>query len=98
MAVMISALPRFLCLLSLLCLPSTLRAEKQAEPIRDDARIFHSSAINRAEQQIADIHQSFDCSLFVRTIASASPRPPRWFPVLRTPRINRMLEEQAQTF
>jgi hypothetical protein len=75
-----------------------VRADNQAEPIRDDARLFHASAIERAEQQIADIHQSFDCGLFVRTIASASPRPPRWFPVLRTPRINRMLEEQAHAF
>ena len=95
---MISALPRILSLLSLVCLASIVQAEKQFEPIRDDARMFHASAIDRAEQQIADIHQSFDCGLFVRTIASASPRPSRWFPVLRTPRINRMLEEQAHAF
>jgi len=95
---MISALPRILSLLFLVCLASTVRAGKQAEAIRDDARMFHASAVDRAEQQITGIHQSFNCGLFVRTIASASPRPPRWFPVLRTPRINRMLEEQAHAF
>ncbi len=95
---MISVLPRILPLLCLACLASPVRAGKPAEPIRDDARMFRASAIERAEQQIADLHQSFDCGLFVKTIASASARSSRWFPVLRTPRINRMLEEQTQAF
>lgn len=95
---MISALPRILPLLCLAWLASTVRAEKQAAPIHDDAGMFHEAAIDRAEQEIAGIRQSFDCGLFVRTIASVSSRPPRWFPILRTPRVNRMLEEQARTF
>jgi hypothetical protein len=98
MAVMISALPRLLPLLYLLCMASSVRAEKQIAPIRDDAGMFHASAIDRAEQEIAGIRQSFDCGLFVRTIDSVSPRPSRWFPILRTPRVNRMIEEQARTF
>jgi hypothetical protein len=98
MAVMTSALPRLLSLLCLVCLASTVRAEKQAKPIRDDAGMFHGAAIDDAEQQIAGIHQSFDCGLFVRTIASISPKRAGWFPILRTPRINRLLEEQAQAF
>jgi hypothetical protein len=94
---MISSLPRILPLLCLAFLAGTAQAE-QAVPIRDDARMFHAAAIDSAEQKIADIHQTFDCSLFVRTLSSASPRPSRWFPLLRTPKINRMLEEQTQAF
>lgn len=95
---MITAFPRILPLLCLVCFANAVRAETQAKPIHDDAGMFHAAAIDRAEQKIAEIRQSFDCGLFVRTIASVSPRSPRWFPILRTPRINRMLEEQARTF
>ncbi len=94
---MISSLPRLVPLFSLICLASTGRAE-QPMPIRDDARLFHASAIHVAEQRIAEINQTLDCGLFIRTMASASPRPSRWFPLLRTPRINQILEEQAQAF
>jgi hypothetical protein len=95
---MISTLPRLLPLLCLVCLASSVRAEQQGAPIRDDARMFHATAIDRAEQEIAGIRQSFDCGLFVRTIDSVSPRQSHWFPILRTPRVNRMIEEQARTF
>jgi hypothetical protein len=98
MAVMTSTLPRLLSLLCLVCLASTVCADKPEKPIRDEAQMFHAAAIDRADQGIAEIRQSFDCGLFVRTIASVSPQPPRWFPILRTPRVNRMLEEQARTF
>lgn len=95
---MISARLRTVSLLCLVCLASAGRAEEQAAPIRDDAGMFHAAAIDRAEHEIAGIRRTFDRGVFVRTMATAGPRPSRWLPFLRTPRINRMLEEQLRTF
>lgn len=95
---MISALPRLLALFALACLASVARAESHAAPIRDDAGIFHADAIARAEQQIEDIHRSFGRNVFVRTVASASLHQRRMFRFLRTPEVNRLLEEQAREY
>jgi hypothetical protein len=73
-------------------------AEKDAGPVRDDAGMFHADAIARAERGIADMRRTFDRDLFVQTVASASPQPRRWFPFLRTPQVNRLLEEQARQY
>jgi hypothetical protein len=93
---MTSIRPCLLSLFCLVCLASAARAENQTAPIRDDAGMFHAAAIQSAEQRIADIHMTFDRNVFVRTVGSAPPR--RWFPFLRTPKVNRMLEEQAQNY
>lgn len=89
---------RSAALLYLICLASSVQAQKPASPIHDDAGMFHAATIDHAEQEIAAIQRTFDCGVFVRTIASASPRPSRWLPTLRTPRVNRMLEEQVRSF
>ena len=70
----------------------------QRAPIRDDAGLFHADAIARAEQRIDEIRRTFDHNLFVRTVASASPRHRRLFRFLWTPEVNRLLEEQAQKY
>jgi hypothetical protein len=98
MAVMFTAFLRTVSLLCLVCLASSVRAKDQAASIHDDAGMFHASAVDRAEQDITNIRRTFERGLFVRTIASAAPQPSRWLPQLRTPRINRILEEQARTF
>lgn len=89
-------LPRSLSIVCLLFLASMGRAEQQIAPIHDDAKLFHAGAIDRAAQGIADIRQTFDRNVFVNTVASASPKQGGWFPFLRTPQVNRMLEEQAR--
>ncbi|MHB1423040.1 MAG: hypothetical protein ACYC3I_07575 [Gemmataceae bacterium] len=88
--------PLLLSLCSMAYLAGGVRAEAQATPIRDDTGMFHAAAIDRAQQRIADIHRKFDRNVFVRTVASASSQ--RWFPLLRTPQVNRMLEEQARNY
>jgi hypothetical protein len=98
MAAMISLFARFVAFLCILGLTTFGRAETPPVPIRDDAGLFHADAIARAERRIADIRRTFDRNLFVRTIASVSSNSPRWFPYLRTPQVNRMLEENARRF
>jgi hypothetical protein len=87
---------RLLSLCCLVCMANVVRAEDRAAPIRDDAKMLHSDAIDRAEQRIADIRDKFDRSLFVRTVDTAPSQ--RWFPLLRTPKVNRMLDEQARIY
>src|SRR6185437_16748011 len=82
----------------LACLASASRAESPAAPIRDDAGLFHADAVTRAEQGIEDIRRKFDRNVFVRTVASASPNQRRMFRFLRTPEVNRLLEEQARKY
>lgn len=95
---MASVFWRILSLLCLACLANPGQAQENAAPIRDDAGMFHEDAVRRAEQGIAQIQQEFDRGLFVRTIASAPSRSPRWLPIPRTARISRSLEEQARKF
>ncbi|HEY7330482.1 MAG TPA: hypothetical protein VH592_22770 [Gemmataceae bacterium] len=95
---MITSRLRTVSLLCLVCLASSVRAQDQVAPIHDDAKMFHDSAIDRAEQEITNIRRTFERGLFVRTVASPAPQPSRWLPQLRTPRVNRMLEEQDRTF
>lgn len=95
---MTPALSRALSILCLAGLANGGRAEERTAPIRDEAKLFRAAAIEDAEQRIADIRRTYDCNLFVRTVASASLRQGHWFPFLRTPQVNRMLEEQAQQY
>jgi hypothetical protein len=88
--------PCFVSLIGLLCMATTAAAESRDGAIRDDAGLFHAAAIDRAEQRIDEIHRKFDRRVFVRTVAAATQR--RWFPFLRTPQVNRMLEEQARGY
>lgn len=89
---------RFVAFFCVLCLADFGRAETLLTPIHDDAGLFHADAIARAERGIADIRRTFDRNLFVRTVASVSPKSPDWFLYLRTPQVNRMLEENARRF
>ncbi|MGH7172501.1 MAG: hypothetical protein ACRELF_14625 [Gemmataceae bacterium] len=93
-----SVFARLLSLICLAWLAMAARADNRAAPIRDDAGLFHADARARAEQRIDDIRQEFHRNLFVQTVASASPRQRRLFPFLRTPEVNRLLEEQARNY
>lgn len=95
---MISLFARFVAFLCVLCLTDFGWAETLPVSIRDDAGLFHADAVARAERGIADIRLTFDRNLFVRTVASVSPKSPHWFPYLKTPQVNRMLEENARRF
>jgi hypothetical protein len=95
---MTPCLPRTLSVFCLACLVNATWAEERKAPIRDDAKLFHAAAIEQAKQRIADIHRTFDRNVFVRTVESVSPQPRRWFPFLRTPQVNQMLELQARKF
>lgn len=95
---MFAVLPRCLSLIGLALLASAVRAQDRAGPIRDDARLFHANAIERAEQRIADIKQTFGCNLFVRTVNATSPGQHPWFSFLRTPEVFRKLEAQSRQF
>jgi hypothetical protein len=93
---MTSTLPRFLVVVGLACLASAARAAEPPAAIRDDAGLFHADAIAQAETQIDDIRRTFDRNLFVRTVASAAPNERKRFWFLRTPQVNRILDEQAR--
>lgn len=95
---MTSTFPRSLSAIALVCLASAARAENSPASIRDDAGLFQPASIARAEQGIAEIRETFDRNLFVRTIASAPTKQRSLFPFLRTPEVNRRLEEQARTY
>jgi hypothetical protein len=98
MVAMLSPLSCVFVCLCVLALTSDARAESRPASIRDDAGVFHADAIARAEQGVADIRRTFDRNLFVQTVASVTPQQRHWFPFLRTPQVNRMLEEQARQF
>jgi len=93
-----SSFARLVALIGLVCLTSAARAESRIAPIRDDAGLFQADAIARAEQGIDDIRRTFDRHLFVRTVASASQSQQSLFRFLRTPEVNRLLEEQARKY
>jgi hypothetical protein len=93
---MTSALQRLLPALVLAGSINPAFGEPPASPIRDDAKLFHTDAITRAEQRIDEIHRTFERNLFVQTVATADPHQWRLFRFLRTPQVNRMLEEQAR--
>jgi hypothetical protein len=93
---MTSTLPRLLGAIGLACLASAARAEEPPVAIRDDAGLFHMGASARAEAQIEDIRRTFEHNLFVRTVASAAPNERKRFWFLRTPQVNRILEDQAR--
>jgi hypothetical protein len=94
--VMIVSVQRILPVFCLACLASTLRAEEQRAPIRDDAGLFHANAIARVEPRIDDIRRSFERNLFVQTVSSIAPHERRRFWFHNTRQVNRILDEQAQ--
>jgi hypothetical protein len=77
-----------------------VRAEERNSPIRDEAKLFHASSIERAEQRIADIRRTFGRNVFVQTVVSVSPQPRRWFLFLflKTRQDDHMLEQQAHAY
>lgn len=93
---MASTLPRVLAALGLICLASAARTEEPPAAIRDDARLFHADAIAQAEAQIDDLRHKYERNVFVRTVSSAGPNERKRFWFLRTPQVNRILEEQAR--
>ena len=95
-AIMITIRPFFLAPLFLAWSAITGRAQNLNVPIRDDAGMFHAAAHRLAEKRIVEIRLEVRPQLVVRTVASASNRS--WFPFLRTPKVNRMLEEQARKY
>jgi hypothetical protein len=97
-AVMTSTFPRTLSFLALVCLASTVQAESDSASIRDDAGLFQAASIARAERGIAAIRETFGHNLIVRTVASVSPQQRHLFRFLRTPQVNRILEEQARKY
>jgi uncharacterized membrane protein YgcG len=98
MVVMTSTFRRALSLLALACLASAVQAESNPSAIRDDAGLFHSAAIARAEEHIGEIRTAFDHNLFVRTVESALPQQRRLFPFLSKHEAHRLLEEQASKY
>jgi hypothetical protein len=93
---MISSLKRIAPVFCLACLASAARAVEQPASIHDDAGLFHADAIARAELRIDDIRHTFGRNLFVRTVSSIAPHEWRHFWFLKTRRVNRILDEQAQ--
>jgi hypothetical protein len=80
----------------LVCLTSAARTAELPASIRDDAGLFHADAIARAEPRFDDIHHTFGRHLFVRTVSSIAPHERRHLWFLKTRRVNRVLDEQAQ--
>jgi hypothetical protein len=83
-------------MLCLVCLASAARTAEQPASIRDDAGLFRADAVARAEPRIDDIRRAFGRTLFVRTVSSIAPHERRHFWFLKTQRVNRVLDEQAQ--
>lgn len=95
---MLSPISRSLFCLCVFVPANGVHAEERPQSIRDDAGLFHADAIARAEQGTAELRRSSDRNLFVQTVASATPQQRGWFPFLRTPQVNRLLEEHARHY
>jgi hypothetical protein len=93
---MTSTLRRVLPALCLAVLVNPAFGETPASSIRDEAGLFHADTIAQAQQQIDDIHRTFERNLHVETVARADPHPWRLFRFLRTPQVNHLMEQQAR--
>jgi hypothetical protein len=72
-------------------------AEKHSAPsVKDGAGLFSPAAVARADEQIAQIRETYGCDLVIETVGALPKTDRRWFRFLYAREVNRFLADWAR--